>query len=71
MMYFRHQYPPVHIAQKRAFNAKKCAPEKSVETKSIIKIIFSEKKNVVLASAKENGADLSRDWQFMAGWKLA
>ena len=28
------------------------------------------KKNVVLVSAEENGADLSRDWQTMAGWKL-
>ena len=28
------------------------------------------KKNVVLVSAEENGADLSRDWQTMAGWKF-
>ena len=26
---------------------------------------------ILLVSAEENGADLSRDWRFMAGWKFA
>ena len=44
MMYFCHQYPLVHTVQKQAFNAKKCAPGKSVETRSMFK--FSLKKRM-------------------------